>query len=51
MAKLQVAGPPPMNFFDKAGRKREGTRLVGDVTSASIVRSAALVAAGPGKQK
>ncbi len=51
MAKLQVAGPPTMVFFDKAGREREGTRLVGDVTSASIARSAALVAAGPRDQK
>ncbi|MBC2884503.1 protein-disulfide reductase DsbD [Ochrobactrum sp. CM-21-5] len=45
MAKLNVAGPPTMIFFDKASREQEGTRLVGDVTSASIARSTGLVAA------
>jgi thiol:disulfide interchange protein DsbD len=46
MAKLKVAGPPTMIFFDKASREREGTRLVGDVTSATIARSAGLTTDG-----
>ncbi|MEJ5900797.1 protein-disulfide reductase DsbD [Ochrobactrum teleogrylli] len=46
MAKLKVAGPPTMIFFDKASREREGTRLVGDVTSATIARSVGLTADG-----
>ncbi|MBJ6132231.1 protein-disulfide reductase DsbD [Ochrobactrum sp. Q0168] len=46
MAKLKVAGPPTMIFFDKASREREGTRLVGDVTSATIARSVGLTTDG-----
>lgn len=46
MAKLGVAGPPTMIFFDRVSKEREGTRLVGDVTAASIERSVSLVRAG-----
>lgn len=45
MAKLGVAGPPTMIFFDRLSREPEGTRLVGDVTTASIERSVGLVSA------
>lgn len=46
MAKLGVAGPPTMIFFDRISKEAEGTRLVGDVTAASIERSVGLVSAG-----
>ena len=45
MAKLGVAGPPTMIFFDRISKEPEGTRLVGDVTTASIERSVGLVSA------
>lgn len=41
MAKLRVAGPPTMLFFDANAREAAGTRLVGDVTVGSLTRSAA----------
>ncbi|MBV2142481.1 protein-disulfide reductase DsbD [Falsochrobactrum sp. TDYN1] len=50
MAKLGVAGPPTMIFFNEAGKEPQGTRLVGDVTSVTITRSTGVVAADP-KQK
>ncbi|MFK0682742.1 protein-disulfide reductase DsbD [Ochrobactrum sp. BD67] len=46
MTKLGVAGPPTMIFFDRISKEAEGTRLVGDVTAASIERSVGLVSAG-----
>lgn len=45
MAKLGVAGPPTMIFFDRLSKEPEGTRLVGDITPASIERSVGLVSA------
>jgi len=45
MAKLGVAGPPTMIFFDRISKEPEGTRLVGDVTAASIERSVGLLRA------
>ena len=45
MAKLGVAGPPTMIFFNRISKEPEGTRLVGDVTTASIERSVGLVSA------
>ncbi|MBN9602119.1 MAG: protein-disulfide reductase DsbD [Afipia felis] len=41
MQSLQVAGPPTMIFVDAAGRESSGTRLVGDVTKASLEAAAA----------
>lgn len=46
MAKLKVAGPPTMVFFNNASKEPEGTRLVGDVSSATIERSVGLLRAG-----
>ena len=46
MAKLKVAGPPTMVFFNNASKEPEGTRLVGDVSSATIERSVGLINAG-----
>lgn len=46
MAKLKVAGPPTMVFFNNASKEPEGTRLVGDVSSATIERSVGLLKAG-----
>ncbi|OYR10856.1 protein-disulfide reductase DsbD [Brucella grignonensis] len=46
MAKLKVAGPPTMIFFNNASKEPEGTRLVGDVSSATIERSVGLLKAG-----
>ncbi|MGO1161065.1 protein-disulfide reductase DsbD [Brucella pseudogrignonensis] len=43
MAKLKVAGPPTMIFFNNASEEPEGTRLVGDVSSATIERSVGLL--------
>lgn len=43
MAKLKVAGPPTMIFFNNASNEPEGTRLVGDVSSATIERSVGLL--------
>ncbi|MDR6431682.1 protein-disulfide reductase DsbD [Brucella pseudogrignonensis] len=43
MARLKVAGPPTMIFFNNASREPEGTRLVGDVSSATIERSVGLL--------
>lgn len=40
MQSLQVVGPPTMIFADAAGREGAGTRLVGDVTKASLAASA-----------
>lgn len=40
MAKLRVAGPPTMIFFDRSGQETSGTRLVGDVTTDRLARSA-----------
>lgn len=41
MQTLQVVGPPTMIFVDVHGRERAGTRLVGDVTKATLETSAA----------
>jgi len=41
MEKLRVAGPPTMVFFDANAREVSGTRLVGDVTVETLLRSAA----------
>ncbi|MFQ0813917.1 cytochrome C biogenesis protein [Brucella anthropi] len=46
MARLGVAGPPTMIFFDRISKEPEGTRLVGDITTASIERSVGLVGDG-----
>lgn len=46
MAKLKVAGPPTMVFFNNASKEPEGTRLVGDVSSATIERSVGLLKSG-----
>lgn len=40
MKILQVVGPPTMIFVDAAGRESVGTRLVGDVTKASLEAAA-----------
>ncbi len=45
MEKLGVAGPPTMIFFNRISKEPEGTRLVGDVTAASIERSVGLMSA------
>src|SRR5690606_5994871 len=45
MAKLGVAGPPTMIFFDRISKEPEGSSLVGDVTTASIERSVGFVSA------
>ncbi|OJY74127.1 MULTISPECIES: protein-disulfide reductase DsbD [unclassified Rhizobium] len=39
MESLQVVGPPTMIFVDASGRETTGTRLVGDVTKASLQAS------------
>lgn len=41
MQSLQVVGPPTMIFVDREGRETAGTRLVGDVTRATLQASAA----------
>jgi thioredoxin:protein disulfide reductase len=40
MRSLQVVGPPTMIFVDPRSREAAGTRLVGDVTTASLKQSA-----------
>ncbi|MGV2980504.1 protein-disulfide reductase DsbD [Camelimonas sp. ID_303_24] len=40
MQRLQVAGPPTMIFVSPEGRETSGTRLVGDVTRATLLASA-----------
>lgn len=45
MQSLKVAGPPTMIFADAAGREGTGTRLVGDVTKASLAASATRIEA------
>jgi thiol:disulfide interchange protein DsbD len=40
MQSLQVVGPPTMIFVDPEGRETAGTRLVGDVTKATLQASA-----------
>lgn len=40
MKRLQVAGPPTMIFVSPEGREASGTRLVGDVTRATLLASA-----------
>lgn len=40
MESLRVVGPPTMIFVDPQGREASGTRLIGDVTTASLMRSA-----------
>ena len=47
MQSLQVVGPPTMIFVDAEGRERAGTRLVGDVTKASL--EAAVTKLGTGR--
>ncbi|WP_273725891.1 protein-disulfide reductase DsbD [Brucella gallinifaecis] len=46
MATLKVAGPPTMVFFNNASKEPEGTRLVGDVSPATIEHSVGLIHAG-----
>lgn len=41
MRDLNVVGPPTMLFFDASGKERAGTRIVGDVTAKTIIKSAA----------
>ena len=43
MKRLQVAGPPTMIFVSPEGREASGTRLVGDVTRATLLASAGKV--------
>jgi len=45
MRSLQVAGPPTMIFVSPEGREASGTRLVGDVTRATLLASAGKVEA------
>lgn len=45
MQSLKVVGPPTMMFVDAAGREAEGTRLVGEVTRATLEASARRVEA------
>ncbi|MFT3834139.1 MAG: protein-disulfide reductase DsbD [Micropruina sp.] len=40
MQSLEVIGPPTMIFFDGAHREISGTRLIGDITTASLAESA-----------
>lgn len=40
MQSLNVVGPPTMIFIDPEGREPAGTRLIGDVTAASLLASA-----------
>lgn len=47
MQSLQVVGPPTMVFVDAEGRERAGTRLVGDVTKATL--EAAVTKLGVGR--
>ena len=42
LAQLNVAGPPTMVFFDGSLREAPGSRLVGSVSPAEVVRSAGL---------
>lgn len=45
MQGLQVVGPPTMIFVDPEGREAAGTRLVGDVTKATLQASVGQVGA------
>lgn len=46
MQSLQVVGPPTMVFVDAKGRERAGTRLVGDVTKATLEAAVTKLGAG-----
>lgn len=46
MQSLQVVGPPTMVFVDAEGRERAGTRLVGDVTKATLEAAATKLGVG-----
>ncbi len=43
MRSLAVVGPPTMIFFDREKRETPGTRLVGEITPASLADAARLV--------
>ncbi len=46
MRSLAVVGPPTMIFFDRSKEEAPGTRLVGEITSASLAEAARIAKGG-----